>query len=162
MFSGQTGLAEYVGQSSFRERAMLRHDGTKILFRGSFFKRDVAALLPQFRESRSLEGAYEALAGNTRQLWHLSGDFDNRPERLLLREAILGPAPGFEVKLNRFAEICPRGFDVFPLRSHIEFRAASHIPVGFFCDQGGKTVGHIQMLMEGGHGSKPGGRKDKR
>jgi hypothetical protein len=157
LFSGETGLAEYVGQSSFRERAMLRHEGTKILFRGSFFERDVAALLPQFRESRSLEGAYEALSG---QLRHLPGDFYNCPEGLLLGEGSLGPAPGFEVKLNRFAEIRPRGFDVFPLRSHIEFRAASHIPVGFFCDQGGKTVGHIQMLMEGGHGSKPGGRKD--
>ena len=162
MFSGEAGLTEDVGQSSFGQRAMLWHDSAKILFGRSFFERDVAAFLSQFDESCSLESPYEALAGNTRQLWHLSGDFDDCPERLLLREAILGPAPGFEVKLNCFAEIRACGFDVFPLRSHIEFRAASHIPVGFFCDQGGKTVGHIQMLMEGGHGSKPGGRKDKR
>ena len=153
-------MAEYVGQSSFRERAVLRHHGAKILFRGSFFERDVATFLPQSNESCSLEGAYETLSRNTRQLWHLPGDFDNCPEGRILREAILGPVPGFEVKLNRFAEIRPCGFDVFPLRSHIEFRAASHVPVGLFCDQSGKTVGHIEMLMEGGPGSKLGGRKD--
>ena len=160
MFSGETGLTEYVGQSSFGQRAMLRHDSAKILFRGSFFERDVATFLPQFDESCSLEGAYEALSGNAGQLRHLPGDFYNCPEGLLLGEAILGPAPSFEVKLNRFAEIRPCGFDVFPLRSHIEFRAASHVPVGLFCDQSGKTVGHIEMLMEGGPGSKLGGRKD--
>ena len=160
MFNGETGLAQYVGQSSLGQSLVLRHNCTKIPFRSSLFERNVAALLPQFNESGALEGAYEALSGNTRQLRHLPGDFDNRPKGLLLGEVILGSAPGFEVKLNRLTEIRPCGLDVFPLRSHIEFRAASHIPVGLFCDQGGKAVGHIQMLMEADDGSKLGGRKD--
>ncbi|MCU1341578.1 MAG: hypothetical protein JWN92_1001 [Candidatus Acidoferrum typicum] len=143
MFNSEASLAEYIGQSSFGQSLVLRHNCTKIPFGRSFFQRNVAALLPQFDESSALEGANEALSGNTRQLRHLPGDFDNRPEGLLLGEVILGSAPGFEVKLNRFTEIRPCGLDVFPLRSHIEFRAASHIQVGLFCDQGGKAVGHI-------------------
>jgi hypothetical protein len=46
------------------------------------------------------------------------------------------------------------------LRSHIEFGAAGHIPVGLFRNQGGEAVSHTQMLMEAGGGSKLGGRND--
>ena len=160
MFNGEAGLAKYVRQSPFGQSPVLRHNGTECQFNRSFFEGDVAALLAQFDESGALEGAYQALSGDARQLRHLPGDFDNRPEGLLLGGAVLGPTPGFEVKLNRFAEIRPRGLDVFALRSHIEFRAASHIPVALFRDQRGETVGHLQMLMEADSGSKPRGRKD--
>ena len=94
----------------------------------------MTALLTQFDESCALEGAYEALSGNTRQLRHLSGDFDNCPEGLLLGGAILGTAPGFEVKLNCFAEIRPRGLDVFALRSYIKFGASCHVAAVLFRD----------------------------
>ena len=120
----------------------------------------MAAPLPQFDESSALEGADEARSGDTRQLRHLPGDFDNRPEGLLLGGAVLGPTPGFEIKFDRFAEIRPRGFDAFTLRSYIEFRAPSHVDVPFFRDEGGEAVGHIRMLMDADRGSKLGGRKD--
>ena len=120
----------------------------------------MAARLAQLDETSALEGADGALSGDARQLRHLPGDFDNRPEGLLLRGAVLGAAPGFEVKLNRFAEIRPCGLDVIALRSHIEFRAACHIRVAVFCDKGGEAVSHVQMLMELVSGSKLGGPKD--
>lgn len=97
-----------------------------------FFERNVAALLAQFDESSALEGADEALSGNTRQLRHLSGDFDDCPKGLLLGGAFLGTTPGFEIKLNRFSEIRARGLDVFTLRSHVEFGTARHIEVAVF------------------------------
>lgn len=115
MFYGEAGLAKYVGKCPFSQSMVLRHDGTEDFLRRSFFERDVAAFLAQFDESSALEDSDKALSGDTRQLWHLPGDFDNRPEGLLLGGAFLGTAPGFEVKLNRFAEIGPRGFDVIAL-----------------------------------------------
>jgi hypothetical protein len=132
LFNSEASLAKYVGKCPLRQCLVLRYNRSKGLFSGSFFEGDVASLLPQFDESRTLKGAHEALSGHARQLRHLPGDFDNRPEGLLLGGVVLGSAPGFEVKLNCFTEICPCGFDVFALRSHIEFRAASHIPVALF------------------------------
>jgi hypothetical protein len=134
LFYGESGLAKDVGQSPFSQSMVLWYDGPESLLGGSFFKRNVAALLAQFDESRPLKGADKALSGDTRQFGHLPGDFDNRPEGLLLGSAVLGAAPGFEVKLNRFAQIRSRGFDVFALRSHIEFGAACHIPVAVVRD----------------------------
>ena len=134
MFNIEASLEKNVGQSSFGQSLVLRHKGTKGLFSRSFFEGDVASLLPQFDESSALEGAHQALAGDAWQLWHLSGDFDNRPEGLLLGGAVLGPTPGFEVKLDRFAKIRPRGLDVFTLRGYIEFGAASHIQIALFRD----------------------------
>jgi hypothetical protein len=76
---------------------VLRHNGTEGQLNRSFFEGDVAALLAQFDESGALEGASHALSGDARQLRHLPGDFDNRPEGLLLGGAVLGPTPSFEV-----------------------------------------------------------------
>jgi len=134
LFNSEASLAKYVGQSPFCEGVVLRHNGTESLLSRSFFKGDVAALLPQFEESSTLERPYEALSGDAWQLRHLPRDFDNRPEGLLLREAVLRPAPSFEVEPNRFTEIRSRGLNVLPLRSHIEFWAASYIPVALFRD----------------------------
>ena len=134
MLHGETGLAKYVGQSAFGQSVVLWHDGTEGLLRRSFFEGDVAALLAQFDESGTLKGAHKALSGDTRKLRHLPSDFDNCPEGLLLGGAVLRAAPGFEVQLNRFTEIRPRGLDVFALRSHIEFGAARHIAVALFRD----------------------------
>lgn len=127
MFYGESGLAKGVGRSPFGQSMVLWHDGPECLLGGSFFKRNVAALLAQFDESSPLKGADKALSGDTRQFRHLPGDFDNRPEGLLLGSAVLGVAPSFKIKLDRFAEIRPRGLDVFALGSHIEFGAARYI-----------------------------------
>jgi len=159
LFYVEAGLTKCVGQSPFGQTMVHWHNGSKSLLGGSFFKGNVAALLAQFEESGPLKGADKALSGDTRKLRHLPGDFDNRPEGLLLGGAVLGATPGFEVQLDRFAEIRPRGFDIFALRSHIEFGTARHIQVTLFGDQGGKAVGHIQMLMEVDRGSKLGGLK---
>lgn len=134
MFHGETGLAKYVGQCPFGQGMVLWHDGAEG-FPGRYsFERDVASLLAQFDESGAFQGAYKALSGDTRQLRHLPGDFDDGPEGLLLGGAFIGPAPGFDVKFNRFTEIGSRGLDVFTLRSHVEFRAARHIAVTLFRD----------------------------
>jgi hypothetical protein len=134
LFNGEAGLAKYVGQGPFGQSMVLWHDGTEDFLSRSSFERDVAAPLAQFDESGALEGPDKALSGDTRQFRHLSADFDNCPKGLLLGSAVLGAAPGFEVKLNRFSKIRACGLDVFTLRSHVEFRAARHIPVAVFCD----------------------------
>lgn len=120
----------------------------------------MAAFLTQFNEPCALESAYQALSGDTRQLWHLLCDFDDGPEGLLLGDAILRPTPSFEVKLNGFAEVCARGLDVFALRSDVKLGAARHVPVILFCDEPGEAVGHTQMLPDASRGSKRGGRKE--
>jgi hypothetical protein len=97
LFYGETGLAKNVGQCPFGQSVVLWDNGTESLLRRSFFERDMAALLAQFDKSIALEGADKALSGDARQLRHLPGDFDNRPEGLLLGGAVLGAAPGFEV-----------------------------------------------------------------
>ena len=134
MFNSEAGLAKNVGQSPFGKSLVLWHYGTESLLNRSFFEGDVTGLLAQFDESSALEDANESLSRDARQLRHLPGDFDNRPEGLLLGRAVLGPTPGFEVKLDRFAEIRSRGLDVFSLRSHIEFGTASHVPVALLRD----------------------------
>jgi hypothetical protein len=156
LFDGEASLAKYVGESSFSQSMVLRYNGAEVFLRRSFFEGYVAALLAQFDESGALEGADKALPGDTRQLRHLSGDFYNCPEWLLLGSAFLWAAPSLQVKLDRFPEIRPRGLDVFALGSHIEFRAARDIQVALFGDQGGEAVSHIQMLMEASRGSKQG------
>lgn len=160
MFYSEAGLAKNIGQSSFGQSMVLRNNGVKGLFKRSLFERNVTALLAQFYKSSALERAHKALSGNTRQLRHLPGDFDDCPERLILGGAVIGTAPGFEVKFNRFTEIRARGFDVSTLRSHIEFGAAGHIKVAVFRDKGREAVGHVQMLMEADRGSKLGGLND--
>ncbi len=134
MFCGKAGLAKDVGESPLSQSMVLRHDGPEGLLRRSFFEGHMTALLAQYNESSALEDAYEAHSGDTRQFRHLPGDFDNRPEGLLFGRAVLGITPGFEVELNRFAEICPRGLDVFALRSHIKFGAACYIGAALFRD----------------------------
>ena len=127
MLDGKSGLAENIGQSPFRKRAVLGDDRTVGLFLSFLFERYVAALLPQFDETCPFEGADKPLTRNTRQLWHLLGDFDNRPEGLLIRLGLFRAAPRFEVELNRLAKVRPRGFDVFALRSDVEFRTTGHV-----------------------------------
>src|SRR5713226_3423765 len=65
--------------------------------------------------------------------------------------------PSFQVKLNCFAEICPRGLDVFALRCDIQFGAARHVRVIFLRNARGEAVVHAQMLTDASRGSKPSG-----
>src|SRR6266849_8041998 len=83
----------------------------------------------------------------------LVSDFYKRPKGLLRGVGLWG-APGFQVHLDGFAKVGPRGFDILALRGNTQFRAPGDIPVVFFRDQSGEAVVHSVMLTEVGSARK--------
>ena len=76
----------------------------------------------------------------------LLGDFDGGPEGFCVRESFFGYTPGFQVKLDRFAKVCPRALDVLALRRYVELRATCDVPPVFFRDEGGETIVHTPII----------------
>ena len=149
MLDRKTRLAKNVGQGALSECFVHRHDSSEDFLRSSFLERDVAALLAQFDKSGPLQCADKSLAGNARELRHLSRDFNDRPEGLFLSGHFLGTAPSLEIDLDGLAEIRSRGFDAFALGRNVEFRTAGDVEVILFGDQCGEAVRHVEMLSEG-------------
>lgn len=77
-----------------------------------------------------------------------AGDFDGSPEL----GSFCGPAvrstPSFEIELDGLTQVGTGRFDVFPLRSDTQLRAARNIPIIFFGDEGGEAIVHSAMLTK--------------
>ena len=115
MLRGHAGLAENVGESSLGQSSVQGHNGAKGSVGRFSFKGDMATFLAQLNEACALQSANESLTGNARQFWHLPGDFDNRPEWLMLESFFRGAVPSFKVELDRFAKIRTSSFDILVL-----------------------------------------------
>src|SRR5260370_37358471 len=72
-FERETALLEDVGESAFGQLRVHGNDCLKGFVVGTFFERNMAALLAQLHEARSFQCAHDALTGDTRQFWHVSG-----------------------------------------------------------------------------------------
>src|SRR5256885_9388050 len=77
-----------------------------------------------------------------------AGDFQSCPERLALSWTLFWNAPGFEVELDRFAQVGARRFDVLALRRDIQLRTSGDVPSVFFCDERRKAISHRAMLTK--------------
>jgi hypothetical protein len=78
----------------------------------------------------------------------LVGDFYGSPEGLAFGRPLFGNAPGFQVKLDGFAEVSASALNILSLRCDAQLGAASDIKTIFFGNERGKSVIHNQMLTE--------------
>src|SRR5438445_9613471 len=76
------------------------------------------------------------------------GNFDGRPERGTVHGALFRHSPGFQIKLDRLAQVCAGVFDVRALRCNAQFRATGHVQAVFLRDECREAVGHKAMLAE--------------
>jgi hypothetical protein len=74
------------------------------------------------------------------------GNFDGCPEFLRFDGPVFRRTPGFQVQFDGLAQITSRTFNVAPLRSHSQFRAAGDVKLFFFGDQDRESVSHMGML----------------
>jgi hypothetical protein len=54
--------------------------------------------------------------------------------------------PGFQIRLDGFAQIPTSTFDIVALRSNTQFWAAGYVKAFFFSDQDRESVSHMAML----------------
>src|SRR5437899_8728651 len=76
------------------------------------------------------------------------GDFDGRPERGTVHGALFRHSPGFQIKLDRLAQVCASALDVRALRCDAQFRAPGHVQAVFFRNERGEAISHKAMLAE--------------
>jgi hypothetical protein len=154
----EASLLEDVRERTLSDLGVHGYNSAPRLVSDLSFQRNVASFLAQLHEPCSLERANHAVSGNDwkfgRHARPLPRHFDEGPKRLGGLFSGFGLAPGFEVELDRFAQVIARRFDVGALRRDVEFRTASHVQVIFLGDERGKAIRHNEMVSKPGRTGK--------
>lgn len=156
----EASLLQDVGQSAFCDCGVHRRYRAPRFVADSSLERSVASSLTQFDKPSALQSAQHAFSGNNwefgRHEPRLPGHFNKSPEGLRRIFSRFRLAPGLDIKLDRFAQIVARGFDVSTLRRDVEFRATRDVEVLFLSDEGRKAIRHNEMVSNQSRAGKLG------
>ena len=147
-FERKAALLEDIRERALRNFGVHRNYGFPDLVAGSFFNRNMAALLRSCKKPARFKALTTRSPETLGSLGMSTGNFDSSPELRSLRGPAVGGAPSFEIELDSLAQVGAGGLNVFSLRRDAQLGAACHIPIVFFGDEGREAIVHIAMLAK--------------